>query len=66
MWLETQEATNQQANEPDVVVRAVAGAEPAVVVARAGDRHAAQVRAHADDDQVLQHFLFVFVRVGWF
>lgn len=32
---------------------AVAGAEPALEVAGAGDGHTAQVRAHTNDDQVL-------------
>lgn len=34
-----------------VIVRAVARAVPAVVVARVGDGHAAQVRAHAQHDE---------------
>lgn len=37
-----------------VVVAAVAGAEPAVPVAGVGQRHAAQVRAHAHHHQPLR------------
>jgi hypothetical protein len=38
----------------DVVVAAVAGAEPAAVVTRVGQRHATQMGAHADRDQPLK------------
>eukprot|EP00966_Prymnesium_polylepis_P123189 2848104-Prymnesium_polylepis.2 len=49
-----------------VVVRAVARAEPAIVVARTVDRHAAQVRAHAKDDERLRllHAVGIGLRVA--
>ena len=49
-----------------VVVRAVARAEPAIEVAGAVDRHAAEVRAHTDEHERLRllHALVVSLRVA--
>lgn len=65
LWhLEVQRSRTFSSTAGDVVVRTVAWAEPAVVVAGLADRHAAQVGAHTKHDEPLRLLGALFVGFG--